>query len=510
MPLRRGPSCWKCFFRRVKTESAAYRDALAERMERCWEGMEEPGTDLQIVMDRYEEELRRIGGADLSSLVTRLNATLQADGAFRAELSARYGLIAIDELQDINKPQYELLMQLCPSVERVLGIGDPDQAIYGFRGSDRELFFRFGEQTGARTFFLTRNYRSAGAIVASADALISPVRAQRTPLLAAVRPEGAKIRLLRVSDPQEEGKIIAGSISDLVGGVDSVSVDAARGREPENVTEYRDRGGYAFSDIAVLFRTRAVRDALLPSLAGAGLPLTLGAGTPLAEEEPFRSLVAALRLVVMPADPVSLRIIRAHAAGGSPAASVEDWLARGPELARKAVSEGVCALIDDARSSVVRFDTTSPGVMLGEEALRDFAAEHGSDLRGFLSRVSLCARESEWARAAQKVALLTFHAAKGLEFPVVFIAGAEEGVTPRYSAVSAPLQDDLAEERRLFYVAVTRARDFLFISHCASRRAHGKVQGALPSRFLSEIPARCLVDKTPRRPPRDRQLTLFG
>jgi DNA helicase-2/ATP-dependent DNA helicase PcrA len=151
---------------------------------------------------------------------------------------------------------------------------------------------------------------------------------------------------------------------------------------------------------------------------------------------------------------------------------------------------------------VVRFDTSQPEVELGEEVLRDFAAEHGTDLPGFISRVSLCARESERARAAQKVALLTFHAAKGLEFPVVFIAGAEEGITP--------LSDNLQEERRLFYVAVTRARDLLFISHCARRRVHGKTQDASPSRFLSEIPARCRVDKTPRRPPRDRQLTLFG
>jgi superfamily I DNA/RNA helicase len=278
-------------------------------------------------------------------------------------------------------------------------------------------------------------------------------------------------------------------------------VDAAREREHRNAAE--NRAGYGFADIAVLFRTRAVRDALLPGLAAAGLPLTLGTGTPLAEEEPFRSLVAALRLVVTPADPVSLRILRAHAAGR--AAAVEDWRARGTELARKAGTEGVCALMDEARAGLVRFDTSLPAVALGEEVLRDFAAEHGTDLPGFISRVSLCARESERARAAQKVALLTFHAAKGLEFPVVLIAGAEEGIAPRNSA-----DDDLDEERRLFYVALTRARDILFITHCARRRLYGELQAAGPSRFLSEIPARCRVDTTPRRPPRDRQLTLFG
>jgi DNA helicase-2/ATP-dependent DNA helicase PcrA len=500
-------------------ESAAYRGALADRMERCWEGMEEPDPDLQLVMDTYEEELRRIGGADLSSLVMRLSRLLQSDAGLCADVAARWDLIALDELQDINRPQYALLMQICPSAKYVLGIGDPDQAIYGFRGSDRELFFRFAEETGAHTFHLARNYRSAGAIVASADALISPARAPGVPRLTAVRSEGSKIRVLRAADPQEEGKLIADSISDLVGGVDSVSVDAARQRGHQNVTEYRDRGTYGFADIAVLFRTRAVRDALLPALIGAGLPLTTGAGTPLAEEEPFRSLVAALRLVVTPADPVSLRILRAHAAGSGSPASVEDWLARRVDLARKAGTDGVCALMDEARAGPVRFDTSRPEVELGEEVLRDFAAEHGTDLPGFVSHVSLCARESERARAAQKVALLTFHAAKGLEFPVVFIAGAEEGLTPpRYSVDSAPLPgrgspripDDLEEERRLFYVALTRARDILFITHCARRRVHGAVQASAPSRYLSEIPARFRVDRTPRRPPRDRQLTLFG
>ena len=473
---------------------ASASKAVADRMERCWEGMEEPDSELRLVMDRYEEELQRIGGADLSSLVMRLSVALKTDAGLHADVSERYDLIALDELQDINRPQYDLLMQICPSMKYVLGIGDPDQSIYGFRGSDRELFSRFADATAARTFYLTRNYRSAGALVSAADALISPAHAPRVPRLSAVRSEGSKIRLLRAADPQEEGKLIADSISDLVGGVDSVSVDAARRREPGS--------GYGFSDIAVLFRTRAVRDALLPGLAGAGLPLTSGAGTPLAEEEPFRSLVAALRLVVTPADPVSLRILRAHAADSLGPAAVEDWCARRAELARKAGTDGICALMDEARAGLVRFDTSRPEVELGEEVLRDFAAEHGTDLSGFITRVSLCARESERARAAQKVALLTFHAAKGLEFPVVFIAGAEEGITP--------LPDDLEEERRLFYVALTRARDILFVSHCARRRVYGKVQVSAPSRFLAEIPAHCRVDRTPRRPPRDRQLTLFG
>ena len=504
-----------------EAESAGSRNALADRMERCWEGMEEPDPELQLVMDRYEEELRRIGGADLSSLVVRLNGALKADADLRAEVCGRFDLIALDEFQDINKPQYDLLLQICPSAKYLLGIGDPDQAIYGFRGSDRELFFRFADATAARAFYLTRNYRSAGAIVAAADALISPARAPQVPRLMAVRPEGSKIRQLKAADPQEEGRLIAESINDLVGGVDSVSVDAARQREPQNVTEYRstrsastpyrDWGTYGFADIAVLFRTRAVRDALLPALAGAGLPLTSGSGTPLAEEEPFRSLIAALRLVVTPADPVSMRILRAHAAGSQGAASVEDWLARRVELERIAGTQGICALMNEARAGLVRFDTSRPEVELGEEVLRDFAAEHGTDLPGFISRVSLCARESERARAAQKVALLTFHAAKGLEFPVVFIAGAEEGVTPLPGRGSPRIfSDDLEEERRLFYVALTRARDILFISHCARRRVYGSVQTPSPSRFLSEIPAHCRVDKTPRRPPRDRQLTLFG
>jgi superfamily I DNA/RNA helicase len=282
-----------------------------------------------------------------------------------------------------------------------------------------------------------------------------------------------------------------------VGGVDSVSVDSARSRQP---------GSLAFSDIAVLFRTRAVRDALLPALAAAGLPLTFGTSTPLAEEEPFHSLIAALRLVVNPADRVSIHTLRAHHAAHDAihwaSRSIDDFISRCAALAVKSSTEGIGAVIDEILGTVVRFDRSIPEVEVGEEVIRESAAEHGGDLPGFLARVSLCARESEGPRTAQKVSLLTFHAAKGLEFPVVFIAGAEEGITP--------LGDNPEEERRLFYVAVTRARDLLHISHCRRRRTYGRLEETAPSRYLSEIPRECRVEETPRLPHRGRQLTLFS
>jgi superfamily I DNA/RNA helicase len=295
-----------------------------------------------------------------------------------------------------------------------------------------------------------------------------------------------------VADPNQEGRSIASAIRDLVGGVDSVSVDSARTREP---------GTYSFSDVAVLFRLRSVRDALLPALSSAGLPLALGESTPLSEEEPFRSLFASLRLVANPTDPVSLRILADHLRENGSALSAQDFLSLTTGLARKAFVEGIGPVMDEILDSVVVFNRTLPQILIGEHTIRESAEEHGPDLQGFLSRVSLSARESEGARRAQRVALLTFHAAKGLEFPVVFIAGAEEGITP--------MPGDEEEERRLFYVAMTRARDMLFISHCERRAAHGEVQDAEPSRFLNDIPAGSLAAAAPRRSGRGRQLGHF-
>jgi DNA helicase II / ATP-dependent DNA helicase PcrA len=459
--------------------------ALSERLERAWEGQDEPDPELAQVLESYQDATDGMGAVDVSSLVHRV---------LQVEIPRAWPAVAVDELQDINRPQYDLLLRLCAGAADVFCIGDPDQAIYGFRGSDRRLFFRFAEETGAVSFSLCRNYRSAAVIVSAAEAVISSGgRSAGIPPLEPVRTEpAARIRVVPCASPSEEGRFIASEIRDLVGGVDSVSVDEVRTRAP---------GEYSFSEIAVLFRTRAVRDALLPALAEAGLPLHLGVHTPISEEEPFRTVVAALRLSANPDDLVARNIL------GRRAGLTERVLAAG--LAAAASQRGVEAALDliaRTASPIVALDRSVPEIALGEEAIRREAARHGSDLTAFLSRISLCTRESEGPGAPQRVSLLTFHAAKGLEFPAVFIAGAEDGITPLEDERGA----DPAEERRLFYVAITRARDVLFLSHCRQRARRGALLPSSPSRFLDDIPAGLLEGRERTGKHRaDVQLSLF-
>lgn len=467
----------------------------SERLERYYEGIEEPDQELLGIVSAYETLCAETGGVDVSALVTRTLAAFRADHAFLALQRSRFRVIAVDELQDINRPQYELLSFLSESAPAMMCIGDPNQSIYGFRGSDRALFARFGGEPGVRSFALAANYRSSGVLVRASRSVIAPQRSAGIPPLEAVRPDGPAIRVFRADDPADEGDHIASAIRDLVGGVDSVSVDAARTRKP---------GSHSFADIAVLFRTRAVRDALLPSLLRAGLPLTLRDNVPLAQEAPFRHLVSALRLIVNPGDPVSRRDLAEKAAAESLEDALNAFLGRRAELRDMAGSAGIERVIDELEKDLIRVDRSVPETALADDMIREASREHGKDLSSFLVHLSLLTRESEGPRRVERVTLLTFHAAKGLEFPVVFIAGAEEGIVP--------LGKDPEEERRLFYVALTRARDILSITHCARRSMHGTPKPARPSPFLAEIPADCREEasRPSRRARRESQLPLFG
>jgi DNA helicase II / ATP-dependent DNA helicase PcrA len=475
--------------------------AMADALEKRYEGAPGAAPDgLDEIARAYEAELAGIGAADISSLVPMLVHLLAADHGLLTRLQTGFRAIAVDELQDVNAPQYALLRLLVGRGEPlpVLCIGDPDQAIYGFRGSDRELFFRFRDESGARVFGLSRSYRSSGAILAAASGVLGPVRAPGGGDIAAARAFGERVSLFAATDPDEEAGFIAERIRDLVGGVDAVSVDSARGRG------HGEEAPRSFSDFAVLFRTRAVRDSLLPGLARAGLPLAAQDSVPLTSEPPFSHLVAAMRLLLNPADSVSAETLRGRLT------EPEGFAACRADLLRTAADESVEALVGKLLADHIAIDRTDPAISLGEEAIRSAARMAGADLAGFLARVSLCTLESEAARQAERVTLLTFHAAKGLEFPVVFIAGAEEGITP--------LPEHLDEERRLFYVAMTRAGEKLFITRSCRRTLHGSVREMQASRFLADLPPTCVQEESPgkkkgrrRGDPRSQgQMGLFG
>ena len=495
-------------------ERAGRAAALADRLARCLEGVERPDDELADLAARYRERLRGMGALDLAALVADAVGLLHSDAAFLAEVRGRFPIVAIDELQDIDPLQFELLRSLGEGAA-VLGIGDPDQAIYGFRGADRSLFFRFRDEPGTATFTLPRTYRSTAGIVRAAAGVLGDRCSVPVPPVP-VRSATVPVRRFAAADPSAEAGFIAATIRALVGGVDSVGVHALRG----------GGGGRSFADIAVLFRTRAVRDSLLPVFQRAGLPFTVREDAPVTGVEPWRTVASALRFLGNPADRVALAEIlgrparaldrrsREALASADPLPGILDRLAASdadPRLASSAAFAALLARDRDAIIGRIAADGLEPvleelmGSLLPEgdaelrtspEAgiLREAARETGGDLERFLRRLDLAPLESEAGMHTEKVRLLTFHAAKGLEFPVVFIAGAEEGITPIVETRAGSRDIDPDEERRLFYVAMTRAMDELYLSYSLRRAIHGKDMDRLPSRYLSCIPSDAIED----------------
>jgi DNA helicase-2/ATP-dependent DNA helicase PcrA len=522
----------------LPAEQSGRAREISERIEKHYEGTGEADPGLVDAIDVYEKTLEKIGAVDLSSIVGRAADLLDNDHEAAERVRERIHYIAVDELQDVNPGQYRLLELLIGDEashrgRAVLCIGDPDQAIYGFRGSDRGLFFRFRERAG-RVFTLTSTYRSTSTIIDAARAVLDAGGASCGPEaqstgrepLRPMRPSGEAIGVFGAEDPNEEGAFIAEEISMLLGGVDSISAAASGDNEQ----------GYSFADVAVLFRTRAVRDSLLPSLSKAGIPVTIGDNTPLHAEKPFTYLIAALRLLQNPRDAASTARLLDHLEPGRPGRKAAPLILGGekrieelPEAlesagaispfsrgrlerllcGREALMSslsggGVSAVIDELLSGTVLFERGDARIEAGEELIRESAREFGSDLAGFLRQLSLLSVENEGSYRSEKVRLLTFHAAKGIEFPIVFLTGAEEGMVP--------MGDDRDEERRLFYVAITRAKDRLFISHCRRRFLHGLWTEMKPSPFLEDIPsalkARAAARKR-RADPSTGQLALF-
>ena len=446
---------------------------------------------------------------------------MEKDKAWRKSLQRRFRDIFVDEFQDINYGQYRLIRLLAPPAGRICVIGDPDQAIYGFRGSDVRYFTRFSKDfPQTRIFQLHRNYRSTRTILEASSQVI---RGHRMELGADRRPMRsdltgiAHISLLESLSAAAEAVAIGQTMEQMVGGTGFHAVDFGKTRDGTG------SHGYSFSDMAVLFRTREQGRYLYETLTGAGLPCQLACRKDWRRRPGVARLLALLRILCDQggyADLDQVRGILTPTASQETLSIFRTWcyykqlpLATALHTALRLPIPGLSTRRQYNLVALIRklkrMRQETSGLPLEEiiaglaEPAGLGAAEHGADIAllqeaaapfgedrlGFLAAQALGRDTDLYQPGVEKIALLTLHAAKGLEFPVVFIAGCEEGLIPyqREERESGPGEEDQEEERRLFYVAMTRAKEQLFCTWARRRSLHGKTCDRTPSRFLEAI-----------------------
>jgi DNA helicase II / ATP-dependent DNA helicase PcrA len=374
---------------------------------------------------------------------------------------SRFRHICVDEFQDVDEAQYRLLRLLATPDANICVIGDPNQAIYGFRGGDAACFERFKQDfLDVRTVRLGRNYRSTGTIVAASSQLIgSGTRSD------VMRPMQEPITLHAASNERAEAEFVVTAIESLLGGHDMLAAGKRQGggRQPD--------GPLGFSDFAVLYRTDGQSAALREAFDQAGIPFKKSSPAPIAAQSSVQAMLQAL-------DPQSSDLREA----------------------------GLRARIAVAAEQVRGIAAGSDATALAEAKRWLTALADTDDVAALREKVALSTEADFWDARADRVSLLTMHAAKGLEFSVVFVVGLEDGLMPfSFSAMlpeGNPEEDgrDRAwvapEERRLLYVAMTRAKDRLFLSRVAQRSWRGRLITLPPSRYLRDIASDLMVQQS--------------
>ncbi|ABP56967.1 UvrD/REP helicase [Salinispora tropica CNB-440] len=429
--------------------------------------------------DTYLALLRKQDLIDLDELLTLPLALLRADRRLADSYRDRWQWIFVDEYQDVDEVQYELLRLLSPADGNLCAIGDPDQAIYSFRGADVRYFLRFSQDfTDARLVRLNRNYRSSAPILAAAVQAIAPSSLVRGRRLDPARldPEAPLLGRYAAASVADEAAFVARTVDELVGGLSHRSLDSGR-IDGASTT-------LSFSDIAVLYRTDAQAAPIVDALSRANIPVQKRSHDRLRDRPGVADIARELR----------------HTG------DVDSALPARVRLAGQVVAQRFATPTLDGSGTVGPAD-----VRVAVDLLTPLARRCGDDLDLFLSQLATGAEVDALDPRAQAVTLLTLHAAKGLEFPVVFLVGAEDGLLPLRWPGSEPDDDAVAEERRLFFVGVTRAQDRLYLSHAARRFRHSTEYDCRPSPFLSTIDPGLferLGEPEPRRP-KDRQLRLI-
>ena len=415
--------------------------------------------------DRYRKLLRTGDLVDFDELVSLPLALLRDQPDLLDRYHARWPWVFVDEYQDVDADQYALLRLLTPPDGNLCVIGDPDQAIYSFRGADVSFFLRFGEDfTDARMVRLTRNYRSAPPIIAAAMQAIAPTTLVRGRRLepARPRPDAPLLGHYPAGSAAEEAQFVARTVDELVGGVSHRSLDSGA------VSGTAECG---FSDIAVLYRTDAQSRVIVDALGRAGIPVQKRSHNRLLGRTGVAEIARELRLAGPAGADLPSRVKKA----GQVLVERHDVPTLDPDEAVAVAPADVWAAVEllmplADRCGQVRGLHSGPADRSGPGQGRE------GDLSRFLAALAAGTEVDALDPRAEAVTLLTLHAAKGLEFPVVFLVGVEDGLLPHSFPGQTLTDAELAEERRLFFVGLTRAQDRLYLSH--TRR---------PSRFLGVI-----------------------
>jgi DNA helicase II / ATP-dependent DNA helicase PcrA len=476
---------------------------IAEKISRIKNFLEDTDAGFKKFYEAYQSALKTNGALDFDDLILKPIEVLSNQEP-SSEYRQAFEYIMVDEYQDINPVQYKFVKLLAGKSKNLCAIGDSDQAIYAFRGADLKNFFSFEEDfKGAKRIVLTEHYRSTATILNAADGLIKHNRERIAKVLKTVRDKGRTVTILSVPDERAEGEVIIEEIEKRIGGTSHYQLMKKAG--PFSTSAGGENGepesSYCFSDFAVIFRTNAQAKSLEESFHDSGIPYQVIGEKYLQRKREFMHITAFLKAVINPADnqhPDALPIKRDKA-----------LLEKFRELKDTlSLAEFLHVLKDE---SAIEKYIHEENFMLLEEIAATY--QHMSPTEGiisFINELSLFTPADIFHPKADAVALMTLHMAKGLEFKAVFITGVEEGLIP-YTIHKEDV--DTEEERRLFYVGMTRAMDELFLVHARSRSLYGQRHTQSPSPFLREIPSELIessvIPDRIKREKKDNQMGLF-
>ena len=472
----------------------------------------------------YVQRCKQANAMDFDDLLTLTYQLFREHEDIRHKYAARFDYVLVDEYQDTNHVQMSIVMQLCQEKQRVCAVGDDSQSIYSFRGANIDNILNYQRQfQGTRLFKLEQNYRSTQTIVEAANSLIKHNRNQIPKDVFSENAKGEKIQYKPAYSDKEEAVIVA-----------------------KDVKRIRREDGCQYSDFAILYRTNAQSRSFEEEFRKQGIPYRIYGGLSFYQRKEIKDIIAYFRLVANPDDEEAIRRIINYPARGIGATTVlkiadcahqnqvSFWEVIGaPEQYGLAVNKGAMNKLETFRllisSFIERAQTTdvyelgdaiikesgiSQDIMSGKDAddlarqenleeflsgMSAFVEERREEgrfdelfLQDYLQDVALLTdADSDGDKDEPRVSLMTVHAAKGLEFPTVFVVGLEENIFP--SPLSAASLRELEEERRLLYVAITRAEKHCILTNAKNRWRYGKMEFDNPSRFIDEIDGK-LID----------------